>query len=138
MGIANFRGVATLASCLLTASCIHPGAERSGQPEPGPTITFHNQDRDRVQVYLVGEKQDWLIGRLEALETAHLPLPELGFAATTQPVALVVVPGWTRNLRPRQDPHATVSIDESSDNLPGEEWIFVNSQLQGPLRAQAR
>lgn len=138
MGIAKLRGVATLAACLLIASCIQPGAGPTSRPPSGPTITFRNQDRDRVQVYLVGEKQDWLIGRLESMETAHLPLPELGLAATTQPVALVVVPGWARNLRPRQDPHATVSINEISDNLPGEEWIFAAGQLQGPLRARAR
>src|SRR5512142_3553769 len=99
MGSCSIRGVSTLAACLLIASCASPGAKSSGRPEPSTTITFRNQDRDRVQVYLVGEQQDWLIGRLEPLETAHLPLPKLGFAATSQPVALVVVPGWARNLR---------------------------------------
>ena len=138
MGIANIRGLITVAACLLSASCVQHGRSAPGELAPSATITFHNQGRDRVQVYLVGEKEDWLIGRLEPLETARLPLPQFGFASAPQAVALAVVPGWTRNLQPRRDPHATVSIDEISDNLAGEEWIFVNGLLQGPWRRQSR
>lgn len=137
MGIANIRGVITVAACLLNASCVKLGGSAPGELAPSAAITFHNQGRDRVQVYLVGEKEDWLIGRLEPLETARLPLPQFGFASAPQAVAVVVVPGWSRNLQPRRDPHAAVSIDETSDKLAGEEWIFVNGQLQGPLRAQS-
>ena len=138
MGSGNIRGVSTFAACLLIASCALPGAKSSGRPEPSTTITFHNQGRDRIQVYLVAEKQEWLIGRLEPLQTARLPLPELGFAATSQSLALAVVPGWSGNVQPRRDPRATFSIDEVSDNLPGEEWVFVDGRLRGPLRGQSR
>ncbi len=138
MGSGKIRGVSTLAACLLIASCVSLGAKSSRRPEPSTTITFHNQGRERIQVYLVAEKQDWLIGRLEPLQTARLRLPELGFAATSQSLALAVVPGWSGNVLPRRDPRATFSIDEVSDNLPGEEWIFINGQLRGPLRGQSR
>ena len=138
MGIANIRGATVLAACLAIASCVHRSAAAAGDLPRSATITVHNQGRDRIQVYLVSEKQDWLIGRLEPLETARLPLPEFGFTATPQAVALAVVPGWTRNLQPGRDPNAALSIDEVTDDLPGEEWIYVNGQLQGPLRAQVR
>lgn len=137
MGSGSIRGVSTLAACLVIASCASPGAKSAGRPEPSATITFHNQARDRIQIYLVGEKEDWLIGRLEPLQTAHLALPQFGIASAPLGVALVVIPGWSGNAQPRRDPRAAVSIDQVSDNLPGEEWIFLNGQLQGPLRARA-
>lgn len=138
MGSGSIRGVRALAACLVLASCASPGAKSAGRPEPSATITFHNQGHDRIQVYLVAEKQEWLIGRLEPLQTAHLALPQFGFASAPLGVALVVLPGWSGGQRPRLDPRAAVSNDEVSDNLPGEEWIFVNGQLRGPLRAQSR
>ena len=138
MGSGNIRGVSTLAACLLIASCALPGANSTRQTAPSATITFRNEGRDRIQVYLVGEKQDWLIGRLEPLQTARLPLPEFGFASASQTVTLTVVPGWSGNAQPRRDPRAAVSIDQVSDNLPGEEWIFLNGQLQGPVQAGPR
>jgi hypothetical protein len=137
MGSGNIRGVSTLAVCLLIASCALPGAKSPARPNPSATITFHNQGRDRIQVYLVGEKENWLIGRLEPLQTANLAIPQFGFASAPQAVALAVVPGWSRSQQPRLDGRATVSIDEVSDRLPGEEWIYVNGQLRGPLRAQS-
>lgn len=138
MGSGSIRGVRTLAACLAIASCVSPGAKSPGRPEPSATITFHNKGHDRIQVYLVGEKENWLIGRLEPLQTADLAIPQFGFASAPLGVAVVVVPGWSRSQQPRLDPRAAVSSDEVSDNLPGEEWIFVDGRLQGPLRASRR
>ena len=137
MGITNISGAISIAACLLTTSCVSRNAEAASRPIPAASITFRNQGLDRIQVFLISEKNHWLIGRLEPLETAHLPLPRFGFASATQSVALAVVPGWTPNVQPRRDPHVTLSIEEVSDNLPGEEWIFVNGHVGGPLRRQA-
>ena len=136
MGMSKIHGVIALAASLLSASCVRPAAHASGELAPKPTIVFRNQGRDRIKVYLVGENRVWLIGRLEPLETAHLALPEFGFVSTSQAVSVAVVPGWSANTLPGRDPGATFSIDELTDDLPGEEWIFVNGQLAGPLRAQ--
>ena len=137
-GMSKIRGVIALAASLSSASCVRPADHASGELAPKPTITFRNQDRDRIKVYLIGENHFWLIGRLEPLQTAHLALPEFGFASTSQAVSVAVVPGWSANTLPRRDPGggATFSIDELTDDLPGEEWIFVNGQLAGPLRAR--
>lgn len=138
MGSSKIRGLIAVAACLVSASCIRSSGSASGELAPSATITFHNQGRDRVQVYLVGEKEDWLIGRLEPLQTARLALPRFGFESSPQAVAIAVVPGWSRTLQPRREPRATLSIDEVNDDLPGQEWIFVNGQLDGPLRSRAR
>ena len=136
MNSAVIRGVITLAASFLIWACVSPRA--SGRASPDTTITFHNQGRDRIQVYLVGEKQEWLIGRLEPRQTARLALPQFGIASTPQAVALAVVPGWSRNSQPRRDSRTTVSIEEVSDNLAGEEWVFVDGRLQGPMRRHGR
>ena len=132
MGIAKIRSIATLAAGILMASCMQHQMALEGQRISAGTITFHNQSRDRVQVYLIAEKTDWLLGRLESLETAHLRLPESSSAAGEGTVVLAVLPGWSRSLAPRGDRRATLSLKEFIDDLPGQEWIFVNGQLQGP------
>lgn len=137
MAITKLRHVAAFAAALITASCVQHHAAPPEDPAPTVTITFRNQSRDRVQVYLIGDKEDWLLGRLESLQTAHLRLPESAFL-TTQPVMLAVVPVWSRNLQPRRDPRAILSIKQTMIDWPGMEWIFVGGQLQGPLRAQPR
>src|SRR5699024_2849156 len=100
----------------------------------GGTITFRNSGRDRIQVYLIGERENWLLGRLEPLQTARLRLPESSFVVTGEAVVLAVLPGWSRSLEPRADHRATMSIAERGTELAGEEWLFVNGQLQGPRR----
>ena len=108
-------------------------APAAPQPQAG-TITFRNSGRDRIQVYLIGERENWLLGRLDPLETARLRLPAGSFAVTAEAVVLAVLPGWSRSLEPRADRRATMSIAERGTELAGEEWLFVNGQLQGPRR----
>lgn len=136
MSFKNIRSAITLAAAISIASCAQHHASAPEPASPAGTVLFRNQSRDRIQVYLAGEKEDWLLGRLESLETAHLRLPESPIA-TAQKLVLVVVPDWSRTLEPRRAPRAILSIKESSSNLPGEEWIFVGGQLQGPLRARS-
>lgn len=136
--LSKIRGMIAVAACVLSAACFRAGGAASGELAPGATITFHNQGRDRIQVYLVGEKEEWLIGRLEPLETARLALPQFGFVTASRAVSVAVVPGWFTNLQARHEPRAAFSIDECTENLPGQEWRFVNGQLEGPLHARAR
>jgi hypothetical protein len=61
-------------------------------------------------------------------------LPESFAAIPDEAVALAVLPGWSRSLAPRTDRRASLSIAEQGGDLAGEEWSFVNGQLQGPGR----
>ena len=83
-----------------------------------------------MKVYLIGEADNWLLGRLEPLETARLRLPE-SFVATGEVVVLAVLPGWAGSLAPRADDRVALSITEHGGDLPGDEWFFVNGQPQG-------
>ena len=134
MGVTRIRRISLLAAGLLIVSCAQ---RQAGAPAPTPserTITFRNSSRDRIQVYLVGQKESWLLGRLDGMETARLRLPGAYSELAGEGVVLAVLPGWSRSLAPRADRRVALSIPEPAHYLPGEEWMFVNGQLQGPRR----
>lgn len=131
MGVVRIRHFLMLAAGILSVSCTQP---RRAAPAPAPsarTITFHNKSADRIQVYLVGDRENWLLGRLEPLETAHLRLPESTSAVADEGVVLAVLPGWSRSLAPRTDRRVALSMRERGSNLADVDWVFVNGQLYG-------
>lgn len=134
MGITHVRSLFTLAAGVVIASCVRHHIPLSEQFSSAGTITFHNHTGDRIQVYLIGEKANWLLGRLEPYQTARLQLPGSSAAAPREPVSLAVIPGWSRTLQPGRDGRAALSIKDFSDNLPGEEWFFTAGQVHGPYR----
>ena len=134
MDIANFGSIASLAASVLIASCASHQHPEPPAPTRTETIVFQNRSGDRIQVYLIGDKQDWLLGRLDPMETARLRLPASEWRESREAVVLAVLPGWTKSLAPRSASHATLSIAEIASNLPGGHWSFVNGQLQGPRR----
>ena len=81
---------------------------------------------------MVGARSEWLLGRLEPLETANLPLPVASLQSEAESVTLVVIDGWSRTFQASRDPRGVRSLTESRLNLPGEHWSFVNGQLMGP------
>ena len=111
MGIARIR-IITLAATLLIASCVQHQVAPEGPLESDAAVVFHNQGHDRIQVYLVGQRESWLLGRLEPRETAHLRLPESIFAIEGDDVVLAVLPGWSCGLAPRSDHRAAPSVME--------------------------
>jgi hypothetical protein len=117
------------AGTLIVAWGRHQGVVPAA-PLPARSIMFHNDGRERVQVYLIGEEDNWLLGRLEPSETARLRLPE-SFVATGAVVVLAVLPGWARSLAPRADHRVALSITEHGGDLPGEERFSVNGRAQG-------
>ena len=135
MGIARIR-IISLAVTIPIVSCLQHQVAPEGPLESDAAVVFHNQGHDRIQVYLVGETQERLLGRLEPLETARLVLPEWAVDAAPGTVRLAVIPGWSKDLRPSVNGRATFSIKEFKRNLPGAEWTFVGGQLVGPSRGQ--
>jgi hypothetical protein len=134
MGIAHLGSMASLAASVLIASCASYRRPAMSEATRTETIIFQNRSPDRIQIYLIGEKQDWLLGRLDPLETARLRLPASAWEESREAVVLAVLPGWTKSLAPRSDRRATLSIAEIASNLPGGHWSFANGQLQGPRR----
>jgi hypothetical protein len=136
MSIASICRSVSLVAGVSIAACMQHQTAPPAQSAPAATITFHNSGRDRVQVYLIGDKESWLLGRLEPMETAHLRLPESSAMDEGDVVVLGVLPGWSKSLAPRADARVRLSIAERRTAMSGEEWIFVNGQLQGPRPTQ--
>jgi hypothetical protein len=117
------------------AACMPSRAPRDWrQPAAGGLITFRNQMAMPIQVYLVGEKSECLLGRLEPFETARLRLRASSCDGMSASVILVVVPGWSRTFDARHHPAGVQSLKEPSERMSGETWAFVNGQIMGPWR----
>ena len=133
MLIRDNRSVLLVAALVLVVACGRREGISGSLPLPSAgSITFRNQSRDRIQVYLVSETGEWLLGRLESLETTRLRLPADAFDASGDFVSLVVIPGWSRTLHARQYRGGVWSLKEPKQSVHGEMWLFVNGQIMGP------
>ncbi|HMC55110.1 MAG TPA: hypothetical protein VKH19_08080 [Gemmatimonadaceae bacterium] len=129
--------MALVAAVLISACARHPDVGLPRQMgAPLGEIVFHNSSGNRIQVYLVADNAEWLLGRLEPYETARLRVPQPARAEERQMVSLVVIRGWSRALDARQRADAPRSLREVHQELVGQDWMFVNGQLAGPRVAQ--
>ena len=90
-------------------------------------VDFSNQSAERIDVYLVTETQDRLLGRVEPLARARLPLPD-GLPEAGL-IRLAVIAGATYTVSASRDARAVVSLKHSVTALAAHEWIFVGGQL---------
>src|SRR3982751_1392357 len=61
--------------------------------EPPPVVHFDNDSRDYVQVYLVGIRRDWLLGRAAPGARATLRIPEEALSEDAGQMRIAVVVG---------------------------------------------
>ena len=109
----------------LTAAC-------ASTPHPRPaampaTVEFSNQSAQRIDVYLVTETQERLLGRVEALTRARLPLPD--GVPDAGLMRLAVIRGATYTVSASTDARAVLSLKQPLGALTTQEWIFVGGQL---------
>src|SRR5215212_1625462 len=77
VGTLQRRALLALTAGLLTACATHPAgspSRRSSAPIFA-TVKVQNQSRDRIHVYLIAPRGEWLLGRVDPLQTAWLSLP---------------------------------------------------------------
>lgn len=140
MLVAHRYTVVSLVLTLLCLGCVpHQGAvSRLTAAADGEAITFHNRDRQLIQVYLIDETRAWWLGRLEPLASARLRLPVSFSTTSTRSIRLAVIGGSSRSLEPSQDRRAVFSLNERASNVAGQDWIFANGQLLGPGSNETR
>ena len=92
-------------------------------------IRFDNQEREHVYVYLVGQKQEWLLGRVEPGAVSMLRLPEPALAETDDVVQLAVLAGGRMTLQAAHDSRARLSISQPATRLLSQRWRYVQGQL---------
>jgi len=92
-------------------------------------IRFDNDAHEHVHVYLVGERREWLLGRVEPGATALLRLPPASLADGSGLVRLAVLTGEPVALLAIRDRRVTVTIAQPPSDLLLQRWHFVQGQL---------
>ena len=102
------------------------------------TFRFDNQGRDHVHVYLVGQRREWLLGRVEPGATAKLRLPDDVFDSDPGFVRLAVLAGGGVSQMAARDPRAQLTISQDPSLLLTRRWQFAQGQLTSLGRTAAR
>lgn len=91
-------------------------------------IRFENTSRDRVHVYLVGETQEWTLGRVEPGAVAWLPVPRRSLASVGN-MRVVALAGTARSLHAARDARAMSTLPQPLASVLEQRWIFASGQL---------
>jgi hypothetical protein len=132
---------AALAVTLALGGCISAPSgfalDESAFADGAPhTVRFDNGARQYVHVYLVGEKREWLLGRVEPGARVTLQIPEAALAENPGFMRLAVLTGAHMTLRAASDPRAAITIPQPAPGIASQRWTFSQGQLT-PLRLGA-
>jgi hypothetical protein len=97
-----------------------------------PTVRFDNGGREHVHVYLIGQRREWLLGRVEPGAIATLRLPDASLADDPGFVQLAVVTGGGVTQRAARDPRARMSIAQPASAILSQGWRFAQGELTSP------
>ena len=135
--------VATTTAALALAACAR-GASRpaAAGPRPAavdaPVVRFDNEGREHVHVYLVGERREWLLGRVEPGARATLRIPPASLAASPGFVRLAVLAGGRLTADAAGERRAALTIAQPAAAILAQRWTFGQGQLTplGPAGAR--
>ena len=101
-------------------------------PEGRFIIRFENEAQTYVDVYLVGERREWRLGRVEPGARVMLRLPEQALGASPGFVQLAVLVNAPFTLQAAHDPRATITIAQPLSDLLSQQWAFWPKPLTEP------
>ncbi len=123
---------------LIGAGLLEGCARASVRPEPLDTsriraesLRFDNEGRDRLDIYLVGEKRSWRLGRLEPGATRWLRVPSDIPPNDLARMQLVVLANAEVTVAPMRDPRAVTTIRQPVFVMAAQRWAFADGQLKG-------
>jgi hypothetical protein len=93
------------------------------------TIRFDNLAREHVDVYLIGEKREWPLGRVAPGAIAHLRVPDGALAENSTMVRLAVLTGERRTLQAARHARAALTIAQPASAILSQRWKFSQGQL---------
>jgi hypothetical protein len=136
------RTAITILTLALAACTGSPSRMATYGPSPiearALTIRFDNQARDYVHVYLIGQRREWLLGRVEPGAVAALRLPDDVFDSDPGFVRLAVLAGGRVSQAAAHDPRAQFTISQDPSLLLTRRWQFAQGQLTPLGRSAAR
>ena len=117
---------------------------RAAFSDPSPVeatalaIRFDNQASDYVHVYLVGQRREWLLGRVAPGATTALRIPDGALSDETGFVRLAVVTGGHVTQQAARDPRAQITIAQPATMLASQRWRMAQGQLTSIALGGAR
>lgn len=135
-GVSLFSLAVALTTMLALGACARAPAPVTWNDalvtaEGPPAIVFVNEAESYVDVYLVGERREWWLGRVQpgarvTLRVRDEALTESGF------MRLAVLAGAQRTLQVSQNPRATFTIAQPATQVISQRWTFRQTQLAEP------
>ena len=125
---------ATMTMTLALGACVNATSRRvQDQPISTETrllsIRFDNLSRESVDVYLIGTKREWMLGRVAPGAAASLRLPDEAFAEGSMMMRLAVLAGGHRTFAAARDPLAVLTVAEPASAMLRERWTFSQGNL---------
>lgn len=133
--------VTTLAATLALGACASAPSRHAGDglaPMEGSplAVRFDNDARTHVHVYLVGERREWLLGRVEPGAIAALRIPNAALAENQGFVRLAVLAGERVTLRAAANARTEITIAQPASAILAQRWTFSRTLSQGQLTAR--
>ena len=125
---------ATMSMTLALVACVS-APSRPALDRPGSTLAallsvrFDNDSRESVDVYLIGEKREWMLGRVAPGAVASLRLPEEAFVQGETMVRLAVLAGERLTLAAARDPRAVFTVTQPASAIVTQRWTFTKGNL---------
>jgi hypothetical protein len=138
--IVSFAGALTvtftLAGCASTPSRPASGGLAPTVELPR-AIRFDNAAHDYVRVYLVGEKREWLLGRVEIGARATLRIPEDALA-DAGPMRLAVLEGQRSTSQAAGNARAATTLRQPIAVIVSQRWTFSQTAANEQLTSLPR
>lgn len=93
------------------------------------TIGFENEAQVQVDVYLVGEQQQWRLGRVAPGTRTMLRVPEAALHEGSAFMRLAVLADATLSVDAARDSRATLTLAQPVSELLAQQWTFWHPQL---------
>ena len=122
---------AALVATLVAGCARGPEARQELAPERAPraTIRFENEAQVPVDVYLVGERREWRLGRVAPGAIEALPVPDAALTSEPAMVSLAVIAGGSLSVQAAKDPRATYTIAQPARELLAQRFTFAQRQV---------
>ena len=123
-----FVSLAVLTLTLAAGACVR-ARPMSAPVIEAVTVRFDNLSRERVHVYLIGLKRDWMLGRVEPGAVSSLRIPDPALAEGESFVRLAVIAGARATLTPSRHPGAKVTLAQPVSGIMAQQWRFSHGEL---------
>jgi hypothetical protein len=94
-----------------------------------PVIDFDNGGPERIDVYLLADRREWLLGRIEPGAHASLRIPEASFARDAGFLQLAVLTGERLTAHVARASRAVSTVPQPASAILSQRWMFAQGQL---------